>query len=167
MGENLCRRGYWREWEFHVPPTVPCNNFFSPVSPGGVFAKNFNKNQGSRRYATVLCRPIPAPDDDDVNFTSMSTSIIRPCRHQFYVHVDLNLTSMSTSIIHPCRPQFYVHVDLNYTSMSTSIVRPCRPQLYVHVDLNYTSMSTSILRPCRPQLYIHVDLHFTSMSTSI
>ena len=35
---------YCREWEFHVPPTVPCNNFFSPVSPGDVFVKNFNKN---------------------------------------------------------------------------------------------------------------------------
>ena len=37
----------------------------------------------------------------------------------FYVHVDLNFTSMSTSIIRPCRPQLYVHVDLNFTSMST------------------------------------------------
>ena len=46
----------------------------------------------------------------------------------------------TTSIIRPCRPQLYVHVDLNYTSMSTSILRPCRPQLYVHVDLNFTSM---------------------------
>ena len=36
--------GYCREWEFHVPPTVPCSNFFSPVSPGGVFVKIFNKN---------------------------------------------------------------------------------------------------------------------------
>ena len=59
---------------------------------------------------------------------------------------------MSTSILRPCRPQFYIHVDLNFTSISTAILRPCRPQLYVHVDLNFTSMSTSILRPCRPQL---------------
>ena len=57
----------------------------------------------------------------------------------------------TTSILRTCRPQLYVHADLNYTSMSTSIIRPCRPQFYVHVDLNYTSMSISILRSCRPQ----------------
>ena len=90
----------------------------------------------------------------------MSTSILRPCRPQFYVHVDLNFTSMSTSILRPCRPQFYFHVDLNFTSISTLILRPCRPQFYVHVDLNFTSMSTSILRPCRPQFYVHVDLNY-------
>ena len=33
-----------------------------------------------------------------------------------------NLTSMSTSILRPCRPQFYVHFDLNFTSMSTSVI---------------------------------------------
>ena len=49
-------------------------------------------------------------------------------------------TSMSTSILRPCRPQLYVHVDLNYTSMSTSIIRPIRPQLYVQFDLNYTTV---------------------------
>ena len=69
----------------------------------------------------------------------------------------------TTSIVRPCRPQFYVHVDLNYTSMSTSILRPCRPQFYVHLDLNFTSMSTSILRPCRPQFYVQFDLNYTTV----
>ena len=64
-------------------------------------------------------------------------------------------------ILRPCRPQFYVHVDLNFTSMSTSILRPFRLQFYVHVDLNYTSMSTSILRPIRPQFYVQIDLNFS------
>ena len=36
-------RTYWREWEFHVRPTVPCSNFFSPVSPERLFVKIFNK----------------------------------------------------------------------------------------------------------------------------
>ena len=35
----------------------------------------------------------------------------------FNVHVDLNFTSMSTSILRPCRPQLYVHVDLNYPTV--------------------------------------------------
>ena len=42
--------------------------------------------------------------------------------------------------LRPCRPQFYVHVDLNFRSMSTSIIRPCRPQSYVQFDLNYTTV---------------------------
>ena len=52
----------------------------------------------------------------DLNFTSNSTSILRPIRSQFYVQFDLNFTSNSTSILHPIRPQFYVQFDFNFTS---------------------------------------------------
>ena len=62
----------------------------------------------------------------NLNFTSNSTSIIRPIRSQLYVQFDINFTSNSTSIIHPIRPQFYVQFDLNFTSNSTSILRPIR-----------------------------------------
>ena len=65
----------------------------------------------------------------------------------FYVQFDLNFTSNSTSIIRPIRSQLYVQFDLNYTSNSTSIIRPIRPQLYVQFDLNFTSNSNSIIRP--------------------
>ena len=78
----------------------------------------FDKNLSSRRYAAVLCRPIPAPDDDDLNFTSNSISILRPIRPQLHVQFDLNYTSNSISVIRPIRPQFYVQFDLNYTSNS-------------------------------------------------
>ena len=70
----------------------------------------------------------------DLNFTSMSTSILRPCRPQFYV--------MSTSILRPWRPQLYVHVDLNFTSMSTSILRPCRPHLKVVTPLTHWALKS-------------------------
>ena len=72
-------------------------------------------------------------------------------RPQFYVQFDLNFTSNSTSIIRPIRPQLYVQFDLNYTSNSISIIHPIRSQLYLQFDVNFTSNATSILRPDRNQ----------------
>ena len=64
---------------------------------------------------------------------------------------DSNYTSNSTSILRPIRSQLYVQFDLNYTSNSISILRPIRSQFYIQFHLNLTSNSTSILRPDRSQ----------------
>ena len=76
-------------------------------------------------------------------FTNIGNAIRTVCfltivATNFYVQFDLNFTSNSTSILRPIRPQFYVQFDLNFTSNSTSILRPIRPQFYVQFDLNFT-----------------------------
>ena len=76
-------------------------------------ARTFSTWRRARPSARTFSRP------DRFNFTSNSTSILRPIRH-------LNFTSNSTSILRPIRPQFYVQFDLNFTSNSTSILRPIR-----------------------------------------
>ena len=67
------------------------------------------------------------------------------------VQINLNFTSRSTSILRPDRPQFYIRFDFNFTSRSTSISRPDRPQFHIQIDLTFTFRSTSIPRPDRPQ----------------
>ena len=62
-------------------------------------------------------------------------------RPQFHVQIKLNFTSRSTTILRPIRSQFYVQFGLNPTSNSTSILRPIRSQFYVQFDLNFTSRS--------------------------
>ena len=88
------------------------DSFSKNLPFGQIFWNNFLKEFGD--FAT--------------NFTSNSTSILRPIRPQFYIQFDLNFTSNSTSILLPIRPQFYVKFGLNFTSNSTSILRPDRSQ---------------------------------------
>ena len=96
------------------PPPYRVTTFFRRCLLGAFLSKILTKNKvldGTLRYCVARSqRP------------TTTTSILRPCRPQFYVHVDLNFTFMSTSILRPCRPQFYVHFDLNFTSMSTSVI---------------------------------------------
>ena len=120
------------------PP--PCNGttFFRRCLLGwflSMFLTNIKILDGTLRYCVARSqRP------------TMTTSIIRPNRSQFYVQFDLNYTSNSISIIRPIRPQFYVQFDLNYTSNSTSILRPIRPQFYVHIETNGTNFFLPTVR---------------------
>ena len=113
------------------PPPSNGLPFFCRCLLDAFLSKFLTKNKvldGTVRYGMVLCRPIPARDDDDLNFRSRSTSISPPDRPQLQVQINLNFTSRSTSILRPIRPQFYVQFDFNFTSNSTSILRPDRSQ---------------------------------------
>ena len=84
-------------------PTATAN-FERPFTPRTSLRspRNFG-NARFRRFATF-------------DFSTLKKKIgnIFGSKNQIFVQFDLNFTSMSTSILRPCRPQFYVHFDLNF-----------------------------------------------------